>query len=770
MAPRAPLPLLLAALAALLPSGATAAEAADNPLQAQLEHDAAATAAQLHRLQAAHHHLQAEFDAKLHSVQRIRDQAKYDLGGLQKHLLPDDQSASSSAPSLGYLFDDMDAISEKVAELSRRTEGVVEKVGEYNWRMLKGELGALRDKQEENGEGEDGAPPDAAVHVKEVPGLRERLGGVLEAEMARRDRFQAQMAEKKASESDGSESNETAAEEVCGHNASDPYVSLAELQRQFSYENIVAPSEAKLQQFLEMQAGEAMRRHLAADEAAWKERQQILPKRYERQFAALETQMQRAQSEGQCLPIPRAAELVGRALVQHYYDGTGLVDHASHEHGGSVVYELTSAPYVPPPRMDDAVIGGGMAAEYEHAKQKAFDEQAEEVYRMQKSLLRQDTDGLSEWLEGMNVWEWFTSFRFETLRHYLPDDWERLFDSLSYKLGGRSWSEYTPRGALDALVPDYVYHSLGLSNDPAFGRVFGRTASPEVAISSGREKTGGNAGGWVAKPMGHCYPLSMRPEDDPALALLGRHGDEDGDASLLVGPKYTVRLPYPVHVDAVSLEHRSFPIAPQELAAGLKGGESAPRWVRVVGFPPCPENGADEDECGMRGFDIAKPIDLGSFEYHRITVTGREDDYGGGDEDEDVERWALQGGRRRSIQTFAVKGGKLKPSSLLEKETPRGDDADGNTQCTLDDLSCGAVPEEKEPEPEIEPGQCAPPKDEDSVPSCGEDAPTTPSKPSSEGSGARKAIEAVSFIVEENWGGEYTCLYRVRVHGEAVTE
>ena len=58
----------------------------------------------------------------------------------------------------------------------------------------------------------------------------------------------------------------------------------------------------------------------------------------------------------------------------------------------------------------------------------------------------------------------------------------------------------------------------------------------------------------------------------------------------------------------------------------------------MVGYPPCKEVDEDEeDECGERGFDISRPIDLGSFEYQRITVTGREDDYGGSDNDGEEE-------------------------------------------------------------------------------------------------------------------------------------
>ena len=192
------------------------------------------------------------------------------------------------------------------------------------------------------------------------------------------------------------------------------------------------------------------------------------------------------------------------------------------------------------------------------------------------------------------------------------------------------------------------------------------------------------------------------PSQYPALGLLSCHvveaalfeNEEDtADASLLVGPKFTVRLPYAVHIDVVTLEHRSFPLSPSSsLENEKKGGESAPRWVRVVGFPTwCPTTTKDEmeDECGVRGFDISKPIDLGSFEYQRITVTGREDDYGGSDgtEDENGENDPWSGRRRRrSIQTFAVNGGKWKPSSLF------GNDASEDSLKEKEDYVASADP------------------------------------------------------------------------------
>ena len=748
------------------------------------------------------HVLQAEFDAKMASLQRIRDLVRYEMGGLQIDQKDDTDDSPVSSP-LDMMYDNMDAMSSKVVELVRRTERLAGKVGEYNRLALSGELGGAQ--KEDSAEGST-PENDAAAPKTRVLGLKERLDNVLTEELERRDRYNATLRNDDASP-DGSSSS-----------SASPYITIQELNDLLSPQKIIDPSEKTLQKSFSHLAKQLTEQHIYQDDALWRNRRKELTSRYEREFNMLE---RRLTLDGQCMSIPSAVELVGKALEEYYYDGTGidLRDHASYEIGGSVVYELTSSAYVPPPRMDDAVSGGAMD---EYERQKLFDEQTEEMYRINRpqddkqSTMNKLTNAASD----MNIWEWYTSYKFEGLRRYLPDDWERLLDYISdqtSKAEGASWSEYTPRGAIDALVPDYVYHAFGLGNDVNFGRAFGRTASPEVAISTG---CGKSEGGCNAKPMGHCYPLSMRPEDDPALSLLSRHThfeggmevmDEDDTLNLLVGPKYTVRLPYPVHIDAVTLEHRSFPLPKGVMADGRRGGESAPRWVRVMGFPPCPkveemeEGGEDKDECSLRGFDIAKPIDLGSVEYQRITVTGREDDYGGSDDDdvmEDVEdnagdnmKASSSSRRRRSIQTFAVKGGKWKaPSSIFGSNDASEDEwttsfkssYDGAEPEQCDDpMSCPPPPEEEEevvasmpdPEPEeqdesLPAGQCAPPKDEDSLPSCGgEGTGDSSSSASSSSSAERQVVAAVSFIIEENWGNsDFTCLYRVRVHGDAVSE
>ena len=182
----------------------------------------------------------------------------------------------------------------------------------------------------------------------------------------------------------------------------------------------------------------------------------------------------------------------------------------------------------------------------------------------------------------------------------------------------------------------------------------------------------------------------------------------------------------------------------------------------------------DEDEnCASRGFDISRPIDLGSLEYQRVTVTGKEDDYGGYEDEEE----SLRKRRRRSVQTFGVKGGTWKPQTTLESPMLGPASHSEESQCTFDDLECDVNQKapEKAADFDIDPiaqalasqgggGECKPNYDDmEAIPSCGDDS--APDSSSSE----RHVVAAVSFIIEENWGSpHYTCLYRVQVHGEVV--
>ncbi|KAL7535176.1 hypothetical protein ACHAWF_005078 [Thalassiosira exigua] len=693
--------------------------------------------------------LREGIDSKLDAVRKRRDELEYDLEGRGGTYGGgrDEGAGVRGSDVLSAAFDDMDAIEAKVAELVRRTEAIAARTKDFNGRKAEG--------------------------------WEARLDAVRGEEVARRERYDAAVKSIDAANADAADaSNATTDEEgdipeVSAAPAPEVrYAARDDLAALLSPSNVADPSESTLVASLSALVGSVARGKLDEEETARSGRAEGASERYRTEFAALEKE--KGGGGGGCLSVPRAAEMVGRALEEHHNDGTDLIDHASYENGGTVVYELTSGPYVPPPRNDDAP---SERAAYELGKQRAFDRQTREMYDARKM---HDMRKMPSSSEGIDWWEWYARFEFGSMRPYLPDDWERLLDRASER-----WGEYTPRGALDALVPDYVYHALGLSSLPGYGRAFGRTAAPEVAIS----------GYGTPAPLGRCYPLSARDEDDPAPELLARRASARGDdgaegederSSLLAGPKYTVRLPYPVAIDAVSIEHRSFPISRGELERGMKGGESAPRWVRVVGFPPCAgDDGEEEDdddddveegeeECRARGFDVDRPVDLGTFEYRRITVTGREDDYGAdGEEEDEVED--ARGGRRRSVQTFAVRGGTWTPSSLLGGAKPPEDGSTDEAEDVADPARRGEEEEEEAEEPPaLAAGQCAPPADEDSEPSCGGDPTSSSSSPSSgagdEGGGERRrVVGAVSFVVEETWGDPgYACLYRVRVHGDPV--
>ena len=685
---------------------------------------------------------------------------------------------STESSSISMLHEAMDDVSLKLLELMKRTEDVTRRIGDWNRAAL------MNTGSSEGGGGEGG--------------LQERLRNVMEQEIERRDRFvvnERRLTTTQHESSDGDEAdNDEALAEMknddedhahAENNDNDvplppsPYMTMTQLNKLLSIDNIITPSEHELKMKLLSLAKEMMEQRRVTDEEFWKNHFATLPRKLQQQqqLLAADANSYSSNNGGECINIPSAVQLVANALTSHYDDGgVGMRDVASYENGGSVVYELTSGPYHPPPRNnngDDEQLG---------QEEQDVDKATERLYHEQQNGLMMNDDGESGGGivdKKIDIWGWYTNFKLHNIRKYLPDDWERFLDRLSSSSGssgggGRgttttnNWGEYTPRGVIDALIPDYIYHAFGISNTASYGSVYGRTASPEVAITAGYSKVGGEGGrggtagggGWSAKSLGNCYPLSMRLENDPVLSLLSRQymgggveddmDEEDDDTSSLVGPKYTVRLPYPTHIDAVSLEHRAFPLPESTLNDGVRGGESAPRWFKVVGFPPCSDNdnaNEAEGECDKLGFDISQPIDLGSFEYH--PVTGREDDYGeGGDGDETSN----SDRPRRSIQTFTVKGGKMKESGMEEEK--EGGDNVGSDE-----------PELEVKDYEIPAGSCAPPKEPDDVPSCGGDTS------SSSIQSVRQVVNAVSFIIEENWGNnEYTCLYRVRVHGDSISE
>jgi Sad1 / UNC-like C-terminal len=217
-------------------------------------------------------------------------------------------------------------------------------------------------------------------------------------------------------------------------------------------------------------------------------------------------------------------------------------------------------------------------------------------------------------------------------RRYIPQDWEGLLP-----VGWQSWTN------LFAL-PDHIYHTFRLSG--------ASTAPPEAVLET-------------ATLPGHCWPVSMRSTGPPVI---------------------TIGLTEPIAVSAITIDHVSRLL----LDHPEKQMKSAPRRLKVYGYPPC------DGACHCLGFDASSKYLLSEIFY-------------------DIER-------DESVQTFSVAEvakSSMDPSSIDSKDAP---------------VSCSAVTD-----------------------ACSGDLK------------ASSIAAAVSLEVVENWGNEvYTCLYRVRIHGEPV--
>jgi SUN domain-containing protein 1/2 len=167
----------------------------------------------------------------------------------------------------------------------------------------------------------------------------------------------------------------------------------------------------------------------------------------------------------------------------------------------------------------------------------------------------------------------------------------------------------------------------------------------------------------------------------------------------------TIRLPYPIKVETFSLDHVSDDIVPYDKH------ESAPKKIRVFGYPPCPE---EEKRCRALGFDDDDPMEIAQINY-----------------DADGP----------SVQTF-------NSVFVPTNDDDDGDDDDDNEDDDKDD-------------------------DDDDIPSLTEDSDDDEGSCSAEAASCTSPpkidFAAITVKIVENHGNpDYTCLYRFRVHGEQV--
>ena len=150
----------------------------------------------------------------------------------------------------------------------------------------------------------------------------------------------------------------------------------------------------------------------------------------------------------------------------------------------------------------------------------------------------------------------------------------------------------------------------------------------------------------------------------------------------------TLKLQYPVLVEEITIDHVSKSIIP----AGWH--KSAPKQVKIVGYPPC--NEGDKD-CESLGFDAKNKFDVAEFTYDK---------------------------EGPSVQTFSSYYGQAMKDTAAS-DTEHSEDKTEDGSCSTEAASC-----------------------------------TTP---------PRIYVAGVGVEVKDNWGHQqFTCLYRVRIHGEAA--
>lgn len=266
--------------------------------------------------------------------------------------------------------------------------------------------------------------------------------------------------------------------------------------------------------------------------------------------------------------------------------------------------------------------------------------------------------------------------------HFMPEDWERLLPSGWKDINISSIANFFKNPS--KYIPTAFWHSfpLPVKNllSPKGGSILSKP--PETIMNKNNH-------------LGSCW------------AMAGSNG------------KVTLRLCNPISINSVTIDHYPGLKTAHDIAndKGDSINSSAPRFVRVVGYPLCDDENKNTVDCIKLGFDKSKPINLGSFEYERVSNDSQ-----------------TQYQASRSSQTFTLNAGHSTGDSC---GSPEPSSCGGSYDDGYDSGgSCGS-----------------------SYPSCGDEEDDSDIE--------MPIVSAVSFFIDGNWGNEnYTCLYRVRVHSK----
>eukprot|EP00557_Chaetoceros_sp_GSL56_P006198 CAMPEP_0176495434 /NCGR_PEP_ID=MMETSP0200_2-20121128/10648_1 /TAXON_ID=947934 /ORGANISM="Chaetoceros sp., Strain GSL56" /LENGTH=658 /DNA_ID=CAMNT_0017893299 /DNA_START=63 /DNA_END=2039 /DNA_ORIENTATION=+ len=268
------------------------------------------------------------------------------------------------------------------------------------------------------------------------------------------------------------------------------------------------------------------------------------------------------------------------------------------------------------------------------------------------------------------------------VRKYFPQDWERLLPSGWEDWDISLWQKIHSLPSLDNMLPTYFWHSI-----------------PRQLTSI------------VESPFGKVIPAPVETVLDPngnlgsCWKMAGRNG------------RVTFRLKRPVVVESITIDHYPWLSSAHNPDDFRNHVTSAPRFMRVIGYPPCDD---DSVECQEQiGFDAERSIYMNSFEYKV-----------------DASRWNdgdLDEGNLpiNSSQTFQLSTVNVLPE----------DDDDDNDDDFEDDA-------------------------EEKIPTCDAvKATSCHGKFTQTIDDSQKLLAALTLTIDVNWGNpNYTCLYRVRVN------
>jgi hypothetical protein len=273
-----------------------------------------------------------------------------------------------------------------------------------------------------------------------------------------------------------------------------------------------------------------------------------------------------------------------------------------------------------------------------------------------KSLVAHSRDGtgLFDHAQGGSIVHQYTSIT------YTPP--AQTYNTVNYNTHEVWWARFVPQDWEKVLPEGWNRRGLSGSNNGSWAGLLKHTL-------------GWNRGTGVAPPETVLHPNILPGSCWPMQGTSG---------------SITIRLPHPVHISAVTIEH-----APRALLDQLDGSSftSAPKNIKVFGLPACPE-----PECDGLGFDKMKSVLIAQFQF------------------------VLEAG---GVQTFSVTESESKGDRHVE-----GSCEPQATTCTAPELAAKNM----EVKPTI--------------------APYSP-------------FAGVTFEIQDNYGNEaFTCLYRLRVHGE----